>query len=89
MVFDEFADCLEWWNNRKENDRAWKIAAKDSLKYEESGALISVNLDINNPNHKEDFEHLPPEKLLEDVFSKEQRILELLTEIRNSLYVIE
>src|SRR6266704_4147224 len=48
MQFEEFADCLEWWKRRKENGRAWKIPAKDVLKYDENGALVSVNLDIKN-----------------------------------------
>jgi type I restriction enzyme M protein len=25
IQFDEFADCLAWWNNRKENAQAWHI----------------------------------------------------------------
>src|SRR5437016_1029669 len=36
MQFEEFADCLEWWKKRKENDHAWKVPAKDGLKYDES-----------------------------------------------------
>src|SRR5438552_10211628 len=55
MQFEEFADCLEWWKKRKENGRAWKIPAKEVLKYDENGALASVNLHIKNPTAKEDF----------------------------------
>lgn len=43
------------------------------------------NLDIKNPNGKEDFEHLPPEQLVEDIVKKEQRILEIMAEIRQAL----
>ncbi len=25
IQFDEFADCMAWWKNREENDRAWRI----------------------------------------------------------------
>ena len=85
MQFEEFATCLEWWHNREENERAWKVAAKDVLKYDEQGALVSVNLDIKNPNAKEDFEHLPPEQLADDILKKEQRIAELMAEIKNVL----
>ena len=88
MQFEEFAACLEWWNNREENERAWKVAAKDVLKYDEQGALVSVNLDIKNPNTKEDFEHLPPEQLADDILKKEQRIAELMAEIKNLLRAI-
>jgi len=43
------------------------------------------NLDIKNPSGKEDFEHLPPEQLVEDIVRKEQRILEIMGEIRQVL----
>src|SRR5437773_6941909 len=89
MQFEEFADCLEWWKKRKENDHAWKVAAKDVLKYDESGALVSVNLDIKNPKAKEDFEHLPPEQLADDILKKEQRIAELMAEIKQALLKLE
>ena len=25
IQFEEFADCLAWWNNREENAQAWRI----------------------------------------------------------------
>lgn len=25
LQFDEFADCLAWWNQQQENDRAWRV----------------------------------------------------------------
>jgi type I restriction enzyme M protein len=59
MQCEEFAPCLAWWRKRKENERAWKVAAKDVLKYDEKGAIISVNLDIKNPSAKQDLDHLP------------------------------
>src|SRR5258707_9822700 len=31
MRFEEFADCLAWWHNREENDRAWKVPAQAIL----------------------------------------------------------
>lgn len=43
------------------------------------------NLDIKNPNGKVDFEHLPPEQLVEDVLKKEQRIAEIMLEIKQVL----
>ncbi|MBD0341624.1 MAG: hypothetical protein ICV61_12240, partial [Microcoleus sp. Co-bin12] len=43
------------------------------------------NLDKKNPNAQDDFEHLPPEQLVADIWAKEQRILELLAEIRKDL----
>jgi type I restriction enzyme M protein len=42
-------------------------------------------LDKKNPNAQDDFEHLPPEQLVADIWAKEQRILEILGEIKNVL----
>jgi type I restriction enzyme M protein len=82
LQFEEFRPCLEWWSKRKENGLAWKVKAKDVLKYDENGTLISVNLDIKNPNAKQDLEHLPPEQLADSILQKEQRIAELMREIK-------
>jgi type I restriction enzyme M protein len=85
LKYEELAECLEWWKNRKEDGRAWKISAEDILKYDEASNLISANLDIKNPNNKQDFEHLPPEQLVEGIFKKEQQIIEIVTEIKQVL----
>lgn len=78
MQLEEFEDCIKWWSKREENDRAWKVKASDV-------AANNYNLDIKNPNGKEDFEHQPSEKLVEDIIAKEHRILEIMTEIRQML----
>jgi len=76
--FEEFADCLKWWNKRKESDRAWKVPAKKIL---DNGC----NLDIKNPTAKEDLEHLPPEKLVASIVAKEQQILAIMAEVKTLL----
>jgi hypothetical protein len=48
-------------------------------------AAEDYNLDRKNPAGKLDFAHLPPEQLVEDILTKERRILELMEEIRRSL----
>lgn len=78
IQFDEFKPILSWWKNRKKNDQAWKVPVKSIV---ENG----FNLDIKNPNCKEDFEHMPPEKLVEDIVRKEERILGIMAEIRQVL----
>jgi hypothetical protein len=25
MQFEEFSDCVAWWNNRTENEQAWLV----------------------------------------------------------------
>jgi type I restriction enzyme M protein len=82
LQFEEFADCLKWWGKRKENDRAWKVKAADVLKTDADGSVVSVNLDIKNPRGAPDLEHLPPEQLVEDILPKEQRIIEIVSEVR-------
>ncbi|MFZ3058407.1 MAG: class I SAM-dependent DNA methyltransferase [Candidatus Methanoperedens sp.] len=78
MQFEEFAPVIEWWKERKENGHAWKVSA---AKVVESG----YNLDIKNPNGKPDLEHLPPEQLTESILKKEQRIAEIMAEIKQVL----
>jgi type I restriction enzyme M protein len=75
MQFEEFADCLAWWNNREENERAWRVPV-------EQIAANSYNLDVKNPSAKEDFAHLPPEQLADDILAKERRIAEIMGEIK-------
>ena len=85
IQFEEFAGCLEWWNGstgspqgREENQRAWKVRASELL-------ANGCNLDRKNPNAAADFEHLPPEQLADDILKKEQRIAEILIEIKKEL----
>jgi type I restriction enzyme M protein len=85
LRFEEFTACLEWWKKREVNDLAWKVPVGDVLKFDESGGLVSANLDIKNPSRKQDFEHLPPAQLADDILKKEHRIAELMLEIKSLL----
>lgn len=78
IQFDEFDGCLKWWSKRKESELAWKVKANDII-------ASNYNLDIKNPNTKQDFEHMLPEKLVEDIVKKEQRIMKIMGEIRQVL----
>jgi len=78
VQFEEFADCLAWWQNRTENERAWKVPAATIL-------ANGCNLDIKNPRGKEEFAHLPPEQLADDILAKEQSIAALMAEIKHAL----
>lgn len=87
LQFEEFTACVAWFRakRRKENDQAWRVSAADLLKYDGRGALLSCNLDQKNPNSAEALEHLPPEQLVEDILTKERRIIEIMEEIRAEL----
>ncbi len=78
MQFEEFADCLAWWKERAEGERAWRVPA-------EQIARNNYNLDIKNPNGKKDLEQLPPEELVESILAKEERIAEIMGEIKGLL----
>ena len=78
---DEFAPCLAWWNKRKENERAWKVSAKELL-------ATNWNLDRKNPKNpkvKEDITHLPPAELAASILEKEARIAEIMKNIQTRL----
>ena len=87
MRFDEFADCLKWFQlkRRRETEHAWRVSADDLLIYDESGSLVSCNLDIKNPHSVDALEHLPPEQLADDILAKERRIMEIMEEIKAEL----
>ena len=169
IQFEDFAACLAWWQDRSENDHAWKLDFRGLLKeaseqakphreaaaradeeakahaksardldsriqdfqsspgplFSEPGgkahhkkeleALIRqkaehqgaekvqrdmarseqaradalywpiFNLDKKNPNARDDFEHLPPEQLADDILQKELRIVEIMREIKKLL----
>lgn len=78
IQFEEFAPLVAWWKKRKENECAWKVSARELL---ENGC----NLDRKNPSAKEDIAHLPPEQIVEDILKKEQRIAEIVGEIKKLL----
>lgn len=87
VQFEEFADCIKWFQlkRRKETDHAWRVSTTDVLKYDDTGNLISCNLDIKNPNSAAALEHLPPAQLADDILAKERRIIEIMEEIKAEL----
>jgi len=78
IQFEAFSDCLNWWNQREENERAWKVPAAELL-------ANNCNLDRKNPSAKEDVTHLPPEKLVAGILDKERRIAEIVGKIQTLL----
>ncbi|MGE4057161.1 MAG: class I SAM-dependent DNA methyltransferase, partial [Vicinamibacterales bacterium] len=78
LQYEDFAPLQAWWDAREENERAWRVPAGELL-------ANNCNLDLKNPRAATDFEHLPPEQLVEDILAKEQQITALLCEIREML----
>lgn len=75
MRFEEFAECQAWWDDRQENERAWRVPIAD---LEENG----YNLDRRNPHGPEDLSHRPPAQLVAQLIETEHEILALLEAIR-------
>lgn len=75
MQFEEFADCIAWWNKRVENEHAWKVPVEEIL-------ANDYNLDRKNPNGQKEIEHRSPEELVESILEKERRIVEIVEGIK-------
>src|SRR5579864_5233097 len=78
MQFEEFKDCLEWWKDRVENERAWRVPVAELLS-------TNCNLDRKNPRAKEDIAHLPPDQLADSILKKELLIAEIMASIKGLL----
>ncbi|MFC1978031.1 N-6 DNA methylase [Chloroflexota bacterium] len=78
IQFEEFAMCLEWWSKREENEHAWKVPVTVI-------ANSGYNLDLKNPQSKEDVIHLPPGQLVESILQKERSIIEIMGRIKKTI----
>ncbi len=74
IKFDEFEKETKWWNNREENDQAWKVSIDEIIKR-------NYNLDIKNPRTPVDVLE-SPEELLETYHNKQQEVKKVLEQIR-------
>jgi len=84
---EDFADVLDWWppESRVENGNAWRVDVEDVLRRDEAGSAVAVNLDIKNPSSLVEYEHLPPDQLIDQILAKEHEIIAVLTEMRQAL----
>jgi type I restriction enzyme M protein len=76
MRIEEFAAEKAWWNDRVENEFAWKVSA-DDIK------ARNFNLDIKNPHSPDQVNH-DPDELLADFAQLQARI----SETRNALKAV-
>ncbi len=74
IKFDEFEKEMKWWNNREENNQAWKVSIDEIIKR-------NYNLDIKNPRTPVDVLE-SPEELLETYHNKQQEVKKVLEQIR-------
>lgn len=80
LQFAEFGDCIAWWQDRKENEQAWKVPRSSLI-------ASGYNLDSRNPRGQTQLEHLPPEELATGILQKELEIASLMREIMQELEV--
>lgn len=85
LKYEEFADCLAWWNNRKENAHAWQVDAKGLVQRDEQNRVMACNLDIKNPHSSETVDHRLPTEIVDSVIDKERRILSIMDQIKATL----
>jgi type I restriction enzyme M protein len=83
IQFEELEEFLRWFRRKKrgKTERAWKVPAKELIKVDSTGALLSVNLDRRNPVEAKVEKHQHPKELVAEILIKEQRIVALLNEI--------
>ena len=84
---EEFEPIKAWWNNRTENDNAWKVKLSDIVFTDKDGKLLNVNLDNKNPNRKGDFEYHDPSVLISSIMEKEKQVMKLMKEIEMTLHI--
>lgn len=85
MAYEEFAGCLAWWNDRKENDRAWKVNGAELVQRDVEGRVIACNLDIKNPHATEAEDHRKPQEIVDAIIERERKILSIMDEIKAEL----
>ncbi len=71
--FEEFEPEQAWWDNREENEFAWKVSVEEIK-------ANNYNLDIKNP-HRVDAEHADLDEMLEDY----QKLMTELNDVRSKL----
>jgi type I restriction enzyme M protein len=78
ITHEEFDPVRKWWVKRAKNDFAWKITIKEIQER-------NYNLDFKNPNKQSGISHKSPEELVKDIDEKENKIKNLLNEIRKEI----
>jgi type I restriction enzyme M protein len=85
MAYEDFADCLAWWKNREENERAWKVSAKRLVQLDDQQRATACNLDIKNPHAGEIEDHRKPQEIVDEIIKREREILSLMDQIKINL----
>jgi type I restriction enzyme M protein len=74
----EFDECRALWDERPVTEHSWRVPVAQVIESE-------YNLDVKNPSSQETLVYRPPDKLAEAILVKEQRILEIIAEVKKRL----
>ena len=72
-------DEVKQFQTEEQNQRD---IAKDEKAKGDAIYWAIYNLDRKNPNNQTDFEHLPPEQLVNNILEKDRRVAEIMSEIK-------
>lgn len=78
MEGNQIPDFLAKWQKHIEGDNSWTVPIKDIIEH-------GYDLSAKNPNRKDDYEHRPALELVQSIKAKEERIIELLSELESIL----
>ncbi len=78
ITIDEFLPEKKWWNNRVENEYAWKVCIDDIKDF-------NYNLDIKNPHISEDEKLKTPMELIEEISNNLSIANQLLEKIKEEI----
>jgi len=82
LRYEELLPIISWWDKREESEHAWRVSVNAVLGYDERGSIVSANLDKKNPNLRRPSEQLTPVQIVEMIYQKEQRISDIVMDIR-------
>jgi type I restriction enzyme M protein len=73
IQFEEFAQIIDWWHNRKENEVAWKVNVKDLKR--------GFDLDVKNPKTSVEEREMSVADCLVELRNSNSRVGEALAAI--------
>lgn len=76
--YEEFELEKQWWNNRVENEYAWKVSIEEIKKR-------NYNLDIKNPYQSETEKNLSVDEIIKRLESNLDKAHQILSKIKRSL----
>lgn len=73
--FEEFKPEQEWWDNRTENEFAWKVSIEDII-------VNGYSLDFKNPNKASNISELSVNEILSNIGNCQSKIVELSKRVK-------